>query len=874
MLRFCEKCKGTISVFLTLILIPTFIFGGVLVDGSRVVGAKNLISGAGDLAMNAALSGYHEELNQTYGLLAMAKTADEVDDIMKDFFETTLNANGVSGEDFSKALVYLELTNDDFTVSNIPGTEIYETEVIKQEILEYMKYRAPATLINRAITDKLGDLENIEKEKKAADAQIKFESELDDLQTLFDDIKELTDRQEEIYADMKDEAGLNDMLSRSKLSYEEITMLAVAYFRMLNCSETEQGDTKSLMNRMVELSCDVSNIDAAAAENIIKMIMVKNAMNGRNTNEVLEGLDAQSDEYAQMQQLISDYEAADAVREEGIENTGKQLDALVSAVYLEMSTQRKLAVEGEENCGKILEKLEKLKEEFEKLRGKYENWKSAVNDLPEGESKKAYQENLNEVSGFFEAEGMLAAFEQKINQNQTFYGEVWRQLDNVTFTGLTLDESLKEKGQFMGEADYGSITTASEITSCGADFMVRYHDIGTMQLSEVNQDLSQDEFVKKLKDIWCNYDDADEGRANSEADKWDKDLSKYMEKLQNLLLTDDISELNVNTIAQGQIPSVWLGISQYQEQEGDGAVNVEGGLKEKGERKKVSNSGSDNLNKDNSSISEMSGLAKKVAGAGETVAEPLILTEYVMGMFSHYVCNKDTEGKAVEPESLTRSKLSENALYRAEIEYILWGSPDTRDNVGITKAIIFAANLVFNMSFAFTNKTIKTDAFTIANLFPVGPMARTAIKCALQSMVGLIETTRNMVDLMDGKAVPLLKSASAWDTWILTKGGTKSKDAGGFTYDDYLWILVCVKMFIPSQQRELLARTADCIELNMTDSKSNADNTLYDMYTMIDLEADVSIDTFFLQKLSGAGYNVQAVDDETFKIQYYGVQGY
>ena len=145
MLRFCTRCRGAISVFLTLILVPTFIFGGVLVDGSRILGAKNLISGAGDMALNAALSDYNEELNKTYGLLARARTADEVEHIMQDFFEATLNANGVSKEDFTKALVYLELTNDGFTASDIPGTEIYQTEVLKQEILEYMKYRAPVT---------------------------------------------------------------------------------------------------------------------------------------------------------------------------------------------------------------------------------------------------------------------------------------------------------------------------------------------------------------------------------------------------------------------------------------------------------------------------------------------------------------------------------------------------------------------------------------------------------------------------------------------------------------------------------------------------------------------------------------------------------
>ena len=129
MVNFCRKHEGTIAVFLTLILIPTFIFSGVMVDGSRIMASKNLVSGAGDLAMNAALSNYHEQLNGVYGLLAMADTAQEIESIMQDCFETSLNASGVSRDDFAKALVYLELTEGGFSASNLVDTEIYQTEI-------------------------------------------------------------------------------------------------------------------------------------------------------------------------------------------------------------------------------------------------------------------------------------------------------------------------------------------------------------------------------------------------------------------------------------------------------------------------------------------------------------------------------------------------------------------------------------------------------------------------------------------------------------------------------------------------------------------------------------------------------------------------
>jgi len=197
------------------------------------------------------------------------------------------------------------------------------------------------------------------------------------------------------------------------------------------------------------------------------------------------------------------------------------------------------------------------------------------------------------------------------------------------------------------------------------------------------------------------------------------------------------------------------------------------------------------------------------------------------------------------------AKLKEDALYRAEVEYILWGSPDAMSNVNKTKAIIFAANFVFNMSFAFTDSTLGAQARNIALLFPVGAIGKIAIKCALLTIVATIETTDNMTELVKGKPVPLIKQAGCWKTWLGPgpAGAVDHTDNSGFTYEDYLWILVCVNMYMDSQRTKLLGRTADCIELNLTKKKTENENTLKDMYTMVSVDATVSIDTFFLQRL-------------------------
>ena len=888
MLEFCYKCRGAVSVFLTLILIPTFIFSGVLVDGSRILGAKNLISGAGELAMNAALSDYHEELNKTYGLLAMAETAEEVDDIMQDFFQTTLNANGISEEDFSKALVYLELTNDEFSVSDIPGTEVYRTEVLKQEVLEYMKFRAPATLVKRAIKEKVEEADSLEEEKNAADGQLQFEKELDEMQKIFEDIKECTDVLEANYPKIYDETGFNKMLKNAKDTYKDkITVLAVSYYRMQNCMDAESGDTKGLMEKMVELADrmgDLNNINAATASCIIQMIMVENGMAGKDPDDVLEGLTIGSEEYEEMQGLIEEYADACEKCEEGITNTEKQLKKAVNGIYKDMNNQRRLLLEGKEKCEKLEDLIEDLKAEYDKLHTKYSNWSDAVGALPDTSGSKAgYQDNLEDNNFFDEGEGLIADFEDLLNKNKTYYEEAESQIHQITFTGKTLDEELTNYEDFINQADYGSIKSEDEIKQKASTFMKQYNDNGietiSLTYSKNEIHLPGNEFVKKVKE-YCNNESEDKARAESETEKWNEEKSRSLEDLEKLLLSNDIDAINIKELGQGDLPTDWLNDISLEDHSDSGEVEYEGGLDNRNSREKVSGSGIDSINRDNDSLSTISGLAEKLAEGAETIVEPLYLTEYVMGMFSYYTSDKDTNGETVDnPLSISRDELNDNALYRAEIEYILWGSPDSRTNVTITKAILFTVNLIANLAFAFTNSTLKMDATEIAACFPVGPPAQVAIKCALQAMVAMVETTKNMVDLMDGKKVPLIKNNVAggspvWETPIINPVGQTNDGSTGWTYEDYLWVLVCGKMFIPPCQKNMLARTADCIELNMTNGKTSNDDSMKEMFTMIELEAAVSVDTFFLPKLSGAGYDVQEVDEETFTIKYYGVQGY
>ena len=88
--RFTKEIKGSISLFLSMIILLLVILEGFLIDGSRVLAGKMFLSSAGDLALNAGLTYYDEALRDIYGLFATCSTEEELTAALKVHFQQTL----------------------------------------------------------------------------------------------------------------------------------------------------------------------------------------------------------------------------------------------------------------------------------------------------------------------------------------------------------------------------------------------------------------------------------------------------------------------------------------------------------------------------------------------------------------------------------------------------------------------------------------------------------------------------------------------------------------------------------------------------------------------------------------------------------------
>lgn len=197
-----KSLTGSISIFLTLVMLPVFTFAGLVVDGARISAARTSVSGAGDLAMNAALSEYNKTLYDVYGLFAVSENMDELQENVSRYFSNSIENSGIMDDsdsytrefinsifsmfsgnevEFSNIIDTKVDSNNGFKLIGVESSSIANPSVLERQIIEHMKYRAPINLTKGLLT-KLGCIGETSKQTKAIEAKVDYEKKLNTVQ--------------------------------------------------------------------------------------------------------------------------------------------------------------------------------------------------------------------------------------------------------------------------------------------------------------------------------------------------------------------------------------------------------------------------------------------------------------------------------------------------------------------------------------------------------------------------------------------------------------------------------------------------------------------------------------------------------------------
>ena len=198
---------GSLTVFMSLILTAVMIFTTVLIDGGRIILARNVVSGAGDMALNAVLTYYNSVLQDTYGLFAISKDMDDLKKNLEVYFEATLKSSGLHDQGLVKELVDIALSGSNgdeisdimkmkladggFEVSQAAGANLSNANILRAQVLDYMKYRAPA-VIGYGFLEKMNILKSLPAQQKALEDKKDYEKKLKDIQNLCLEIYKLS----------------------------------------------------------------------------------------------------------------------------------------------------------------------------------------------------------------------------------------------------------------------------------------------------------------------------------------------------------------------------------------------------------------------------------------------------------------------------------------------------------------------------------------------------------------------------------------------------------------------------------------------------------------------------------------------------------
>ena len=190
---------GSLTVFMSLILTIVMIFTTVLIDGGRIILARNIVSGAGDMALNAGLTYYNSVLQDTYGLFAISKNMTELHDNLEVYFEATLKSSGLhdqglvkelvdialsgSGSDEISDIMKMKLADGGVEVSQAAGANLSNANILRAQVLDYMKYRAPA-VIGYGFLEKMNILKSLPAQQKALEDKKDYEKKLKEIQDL------------------------------------------------------------------------------------------------------------------------------------------------------------------------------------------------------------------------------------------------------------------------------------------------------------------------------------------------------------------------------------------------------------------------------------------------------------------------------------------------------------------------------------------------------------------------------------------------------------------------------------------------------------------------------------------------------------------
>ncbi|MCI9051908.1 MAG: hypothetical protein HFI05_08295 [Lachnospiraceae bacterium] len=854
-MNFFKKTKGSITVLVTLILVPTIFFEGFMVDLARIKLYSNQAVMTADNYGEAVISMYDNLLKELYGLFAITqdeealKQLSSLEEYIKSSFHPAENEigwkhleglQGYMGLNSSRE-GFMPYKDADVTLSYevVPDSALSNASILGTQIGDFMKFRIALTLFNGddAIFKAIEAVSNTEKDAEAIEKQNELTEQagkvLEKTKEYYEILKRLNH-----YPDYID--GINSAYEGVKSGFSTIT--GAKYYKTYRDYVENKEEIKEAVEKREEL-------------------------------EEGEELSAQEKKYADM---YDDYwECAESKSLEIYEDYTENREEVKKAAE-KKSAGQSLSTEEKKYAKLYEEHWDNDEKRKEKLKQRFDNYLGMViaatqDDMVDFESFDSLAEELEIKAKEVEKE-LKVLKECRDSLNETLEsGKVSSHIKEGMERDLAqIDKLFEVNGTYSADNYIKLVGVIKGNSACNADYELQTEEI-SLRIEErenAHLEISEDvpewydslnknkykDFMNKAvyKELYLSLEKCFGTGNNSEAEEKAKKKKKEAEDRQKEAekqLNED-EETSARDIPEGF---------------------YFGNVHNQGEFKVT------NMIKNAASLFKSNSFAE----AGNKLLIKAYTVAYDFSMFSSRVTNvKEGEEKK---ESLTGYEMAENInyLYQAELEYLFGGLNSSADNLKSARNWILTFRAVMNFSATYLVDQVNIPIQVISDAASaINPLLGVVVSGALRLAVATIETVGDWDELKKGEGVVVLKEElkdlTSYEKFkdmikpdenIQGSSNTKVESSSfKLDYEQYLMVLI---IFL-TEDNQLIERTGNLITLNVNTVKqhlkkgenlSELEFKLTDAYTAVNATCEVHLDFVVMPD----GFAKKVADDDTYE---------
>lgn len=534
--------KGSVSIFFIIITLVVFIFHAILIDVARIMAAEQQTEYALQSAVRSTLAAFDSDLQTNYGLFGIKK---ENVDFFDDLLIENLQAPAEQQEGFFDLLnIKVEDTSLEY------DRYIVDPEILKHQILEEMKYKAPVEIVKELLQKFTFVSETMKETSKFIDVASDINDDFKKREKLLDEIEELLEKNKKRLEKL--EKQLSDQRS-SKIypEYENVTDIITFLSDLSKMTEDIESKISNAEKELEEKEEEVNEIEKEIRE--IELKENKSPEDKERLKQLKKDLKKIKKEIKNLEEALEEYindlgEKVDEI-EELKEKTRDFFENLYGEslnMYNDLMKVYDKSVVAKKLNKKIRKRIKKANEDADKdYNQAIKHSEPPLSNVDQEElnnSLKNLEEMTEELDNYIYDDKFFVDMEKFSRQTSIYAFEISRQAGKVDFHFYISEETINE---LVTEIRPNLNETKKYFNKTYNYFFDE--DNGRKDYGEDSEKDNEKDADKKNKEMKEQIDDIDKLVDSIEKDKEIYDeLSKTLEDLKEFLegQANDESEID------------------------------------------------------------------------------------------------------------------------------------------------------------------------------------------------------------------------------------------------------------------------------------------------------------------------------------------